>query len=29
MIEYKQTISDLLNYWRENVKKNKGNFLTR
>ena len=26
MIEYKQTISDLLNYWRENVKKNKGIF---
>ncbi len=29
MIEYEQTISDLLNYWRENIRKNQGKFLTR
>lgn len=28
-IPYEKTISDLLSYWREEVKKNKGNFLTR
>ena len=28
-ISYTETISDLLNYWRENVNKNKGKFLTR
>ena len=28
-IPYKKTILDLLNYWRDNVKKNKGRYLTR
>ena len=28
-IPYEKTILDLLNYWRDNVKKNKGRYLTR
>ena len=28
-ISYEQTITDLLNYWREKVKNNKNKFLTR
>jgi GDPmannose 4,6-dehydratase len=28
-IAYKQTMEDLLNYWRERVAENKGKFLTR
>ena len=28
-IPYKETILDLLNYWREKVRKNNGGFLTR
>ena len=28
-IPYEQTITDLLNYWREKVKNNKNKFLTR
>jgi len=29
LINYKKTLSDLLNYWRNKVKKNNGNFLIR
>ena len=28
-IPYEKTISDLLNFWRDQVKKNGGNYLTR
>ena len=29
LIDYQKTLSDLLNYWRNKVKKNNGNFLIR